>query len=445
MYKVGDVIDGNYTVTGVCSEAGGMGAVVFVQARVPHPFTLVLKYCRETADEYVKRFRRETRLLTSYAGNSKVVNVVASNPDHDPPYVVMRYYQDGDLAKAASQIRTSYQALENVILQMIEALQELHSRGHFHRDIKPQNFLLDGSNIVVSDFGLTTEVGSETAFTRSSAYWGTHGYIPPEFLSGGFKNADASGDIFMLGKTIFNIATGRDALYIIQGGLPAPLYHVIDRCCSLNKLQRYQSLADLRQSVVAAFDVILNRGGGLGRVKQLLSAIEDRIQREQRYDPSQVGEFVEQLALLDAQDKVRICMELPNSLFSVLSQTPVQQYSKEFLASYAEMVDGQSYNWSYAEAIASKMKMIFSSQDADSSVKGFALDLAIKASIYMNRYAAMDTCIEMIRGVKEEPLGSMVAALINKHRGSFVDSIEPIGCGNESVVRAIQANNSTAS
>jgi len=443
MYKVGDIIDGSYTVTGICSDTGGMGAVVFVQALVSQPFPLVLKYCRETADEYVKRFRRETRLLTSYAGNGKVVNVVASNPDHDPPYVVMKYYQDGDLAKAAPQIRASYQALENVILLMIDALQELHSRGHFHRDIKPQNFLLDGPNIVVSDFGLTTEVGSETAFTRSSAYWGTFGYIPPEFLNGGFKNADASGDIFMLGKTIFNVATGRDALYIIQGDLPAPLYHVIDRCCSLNKLQRYQSLADLRQSVVAAFDVILNRGGGLGRVKQLLSAIEDRIQREQRYDPIQIGEFVEQLALLEAQDKIRICMELPSSLFSVLSQAPVQRYSEDFLASYEEMVDGQSYGWSYAETIASRMKVIFSSPDASSDVKSVALDLAIRASIYMNRYAAMDTCIEMIRGVKGEPLGSMVAALINKHRGTFVDSIEPVGCGNESVVRAIQANNTS--
>src|SRR6185312_17557628 len=91
MYKVGDIIDGSYTVTGLCSDPGGMGAVVFVQALVSQPFPLVLKYCRETADEYVKRFRRETRLLTSYAGNGKVVNVVASNPDHDAPYVVMKY------------------------------------------------------------------------------------------------------------------------------------------------------------------------------------------------------------------------------------------------------------------------------------------------------------------------------------------------------------------
>jgi hypothetical protein len=138
-------------------------------------------------------------------------------------------------------------------------------------------------------------------------------------------------------------------------------------------------------------------------------------------------------------------MDLPNSLFSVLSQAPVQQCSWEFLTSYAEMVDSQSYGWGYAETIASNMKLIFSSPDADFKVKGFALDLAIKASVYMNRYAAMDVCIEMIRGINEEPLGSIVAALINKHRGSFVDSIEPVGCRNESIVRAIQANKTSES
>ena len=441
MYKEGDVIDGQFLVLGVCSEVGGMGTIVFVRPKVHYPFPVVLKYCRETAEEQVKRFRRETRLLTTYAGNSKVVNVVASNPEHDPPYFVMKYYPAGDLANAASGLRSSYSDLEAVILQMIDGLQELHSRGHFHRDIKPQNFLLDGTSIVVSDFGLTTEVGSETAFTRSSAWWGTHGYIPPEFLDGGFKNADAAGDIFMLGKTIYSIAAGKDPLYIIQGELPAPLYHVIDRCCSINKAQRYQNLSDLRQSVVAAFDVILNRGGGLGRVKQLLSAIEDRIQSEQRYDPAQIGEFVEQLALLNEPDKIRICMELPKQIFLVLGQAPVQQHAQEFLTSYAEMVDSQSYSWSYAEIIASNMKGIFSSPDAAIDVKGLALDIAINAAIYMNRYAAMDTCSEMVRDVKEEPLGSVVAALINKHRGSFVDSIEPVGCRNESIVRAIQANN----
>jgi hypothetical protein len=200
-------------------------------------------------------------------------------------------------------------------------------------------------------------------------------------------------------------------------------------------------MPELRQSVVAAFDVLLNRGGGLGRAKQLLSAIEDRLAREQRYDPSQIGEFVEQFGLLDHPEKIRVATDLPKQIFSIFAQTPVQRFAIEFLASYEAMVEDQSYGWGYAEVIAANMKMIFSGPDSMPIVKGRALDLAIRAAVYMNRFAAMDTCIEMIRSVQEEPLGSTVAALINRHRGTFVDSIEPSSCRNESVVRAIQANN----
>ena len=110
---------------------------------------------------------------------------------------------------------------------MIDCVAELHARGTFHRDIKPQNFLLDDGNVVVSDLGLSMERESLTAFTRTSEYWGTQGYLPPEFQTGGFKNADAAGDIFMLGKSFYVLLTGRDPLYLIANDIPEPLFHLI--------------------------------------------------------------------------------------------------------------------------------------------------------------------------------------------------------------------------
>ncbi|TOO49924.1 hypothetical protein, partial [Vibrio parahaemolyticus] len=49
---------------------------------------LVLKYCREEEEEYVKRFKREVRLLETFNGNSKVVNTLHSNTDNETPYFV---------------------------------------------------------------------------------------------------------------------------------------------------------------------------------------------------------------------------------------------------------------------------------------------------------------------------------------------------------------------
>lgn len=440
MYKINDVIDGKYLVTGTCSEAGGMGAILFVQSAQSNPYQLVLKYCRELSEESITRFRRESRLLATYAGNSRVVNVVDSNSDHDPPYIVMQYYPSGDLAHNANNIRSSFEAFESAILQMIDCLQELHSKGHFHRDIKPQNFLIDGNRIVISDFGLSTEIGSSTAFTRSSVWWGTHGYIPPEFLMGNFKYPDAASDIFMLGKTIYVLATGRGALYLIPDDVPPPLYHVIDKCCQITKDLRYQSLSELRQSLISAFDVIIGRGGGLGEVHKILETIINKLHSERKYDSNHVSCFVEKLALLGRAEKIKISMELPEDFFTMFSQRQLSPISMSFLSIYDEMVESQVYGWSFSETIVKNMGILFTSPDATNESKAYALDMAIRAAAYMNRFAAMDFCRNLVREVKDDNLGQAVAALINKHRGSFIDSIEPSECKNDSVIRALIAN-----
>jgi len=309
MFEQGDLIDEKYRVESLCSSSGGMGDVFFVTpiSGVPE-HRLVLKCCKDNGEEQLRRFCREVRLLGSFRGNSKIAQIWSENLEHDPPYFVMKFYEDGDLSGQASALQQSVVDQEQFFLKMIDCIQELHSRGAFHRDIKPQNFLREGDRIVVSDLGLSTDVGSPTAFTSSSASWGTQGYIPPEFLDGGFKYADAAGDVYMLGKTYYALLTGRDPRYLISDGIPPPLFHVIGRCCQVAKAARYQTLADLKQSLVAAYDLLLGRSGG--RVSQLLSVITDRLNQSNQYEVNEVLEFVEQLALIERRDQIAICLEL---------------------------------------------------------------------------------------------------------------------------------------
>lgn len=446
MFEIGDVISGKYRVDGLCSDSGGMGAIHFVTPlETKPPFNVVLKYCRDNNEEQLKRFRREVRLLATFEGNSKVVQIVDRNLDHDPPYFIMRHYPDGDLSKLAATFQASHETQEKYFLQMIDCVQELHSRNEFHRDIKPQNFLLDGDQVVVSDFGLTTEVGSGTAFTRSSIWWGTHGYIPPEFLNGGFKYADATGDIFMLGKTIYVLLTGREPMYLVGDNVPPPLFHIIERCCSISKLNRYQALTELKQSLAAAYDVLLSRGGGLGKVKQLLSAIEDRLGREQQYRAEEVSEFIEQLALLEETDQILVCQELSHHFFTVIGQEPLVGRTSAFLNIYEKLVEGAGYSWAYAETIARNMRAVFDSEGVPYSERARALDLAIRAAHHMNRFAAMDTCRSIVTSIQDEALGLSVASVILKNRDTFISGIEASECKADSVriaLRQIQHSDS---
>jgi serine/threonine protein kinase len=376
--------------------------------------------------------------MASFEGNTKVAQIVEYNLDNDPPYYVMKYYADGDISRLAPALQASPELQERCFLQMIDCVQELHSRNEYHRDIKPANFLLDGQQIAVSDFGLTTEIGSSTAFTRSSMYWGTHGYIPPEFLDGGFKHADASGDIFMLGKTFYALITGREPMYLERQGVPPPLFHIIERCCSVSKANRYQTLPELKQSLVAAFDVLLQRLGGLGKVKQLLSSVTERLDAGGNYEKGEVSELVEQLALLDEKEQVRVCSELPSAFFRVIAQPPSVDSLPTFLQIYEKLVEGRDYGWSYAEIIASNMRGIFYSEGAPQTEKARALQLAIRAADYMNRFAAMDTCRAMIIGIRDEGLGLQVGPILLEHRNTFVAGIEPSECQSNSIATAIR-------
>jgi serine/threonine protein kinase len=438
VFTTGETIDGKYRVEGVCNSSGGMGEILHVTQLAGAPaFPLVLKYCKDTDEEQLKRFRREVRLLNGFKSNSKVVQIWDQNLDADPPYFVMKFYPEGDLTTIAQELRSSYERQEACFLRMIDCIQELHARNEFHRDIKPQNFLRDGGELVVSDLGLSTEVSSATAFTRSSLWWGTHGYIPPEFLHGGFKHADAAGDIYMLGKTFYVLLTEREPAYLMPDNVPPPLFHIINRCCSLSKAARYQTLAELRQALVTSYDVLLNRAGGV--LQELFSAIRDRLATSSQYDTGEVSRFIEQLAMANEDEQRQVFSELPDVFFSAISQEPLADKLPPFLSIFEAFVDGRSYAFGHAETIASRMNRIFKTATVPPETRALALDLAIRAACYMNRFAAMDTCRAMVRAISDHNLALNVVPVILKSEAFFLADIEPSTCSDEAIRNAIRS------
>ena len=271
MYNKGDVIDNKYIVTNLCSDKGGMGTIVFVSPIGTHvPYPLVLKYCKSTNSELIQRFIREVRNLATFKGNSKVMQIYAYNIGCQPPYFVMQYFSDGDLTTLCKALKNDASLQEKIFHGMIDCVNELHTKGLQHRDIKPQNFLRNGDQIIISDLGLSKEIGAGTTFTMSREFWGTQGYLPPEFVTDGFKECDSTSDIFMLGKSFYYLLTERDPLYITSNDIHPAVYHVINKCCETEKGRRYRTLSDLKQGLTLSYDVILSRANGGGKARQLL-------------------------------------------------------------------------------------------------------------------------------------------------------------------------------
>jgi serine/threonine protein kinase/tetratricopeptide (TPR) repeat protein len=148
-------------------------------------------------------------------------------------------------------------------VQIAEALQEAHSKGIIHRDIKSENIMVNSKNqIKVMDFGLAKLKGSLN-LTRTSSTIGTLAYMSPEQIQG--IEADIRSDIFSYGVVLFEMTTGKmpfqgeheaAIMYSIvneeledaskyREDIPLELLHILKKTLEKDPEDRYQSMAEI--------------------------------------------------------------------------------------------------------------------------------------------------------------------------------------------------------
>ena len=440
MIVLGQVVEGRFEVVGICSTTGGMGSILHVvdlldAAGKPK----VLKYCKDSSPAALQRFQREVRLMYDFRGCERVMTIHHFNLNHMPPYFVMDFYERGDLFNLASQVQSDVAAQEWVFLAMLDCVDALHAKGVFHRDIKPQNFLFDGAKLAISDLGLSAEIDSLTRFTRSSEAWGTLGYLPPEFMNGGFKNADALGDVFMLGKSFYALLTGLEPiiLQLDHPQIPRQLRPIIDRCCRPLKEQRYRSVDELRSSLRHAYDAINGRVIGPPSAFGLLTAITTRFNTRGDFAEEEVKQLIDELQSLDEEGAKQICFKIPGEFFHFIAQQLTHEYHASFLKGYRVMVDTGDYGWSYAETIAKNMEVFFYNTQVSPANRTEALRIAIIGAYNMNRFAAMDTCHAMVMSINEDELGQYVRDLIVEFRDTFIVDTDQNACRSIAIRNAL--------
>ena len=190
--------------------AGGMGEVFLAEDRVlsrPVAVKLPKKYLVED-EEALARFRSEAVAAASLS-HPNVVRVFDAGEDQTGlPYIAMEYVPGGTLAGLLAREgrlwpRVAARLAEGVAL----ALDAAHAKGIVHRDVKPQNVLLDeGGQPKVTDFGIA-RAGDATALTHASGVMGTARYFSPEQAEG--YPATPRSDLYSLGVVLYEMLTGR--------------------------------------------------------------------------------------------------------------------------------------------------------------------------------------------------------------------------------------------
>lgn len=149
------------------------------------------------------RFAREVRMLRGLK-HERVVKLIDANTNAEQPFYVMPLMSGGAMTAWAG--RLPFTNVRVVLAQVLDFLVYLHAQGGLHRDIKPDNLLVDAKgNLAVGDFGLGNNPRYTVLMTAHAA--GTWGYVAPE-LSEPNARATSAADIYSLGATMFHLVTG---------------------------------------------------------------------------------------------------------------------------------------------------------------------------------------------------------------------------------------------
>ncbi|MFS0688145.1 Stk1 family PASTA domain-containing Ser/Thr kinase [Sporosarcina sp. 179-K 8C2 HS] len=204
---IGKRIGGRYEVLKGIGE-GGMSKVYLA-----HDIILdrdvaikVLNYDFANEQDLKKRFQREALSATSLT-HSHIVNIFDVGEDEELHYLVMEYIEGQTLKKyiQSNGPIQIHQAVK-IMRQLVSAIANAHHNGIVHRDIKPQNILMDAEgNVKITDFGIAMAL-SATAHTKTNSVIGTVHYLSPEQARGGM--ATKKSDIYSLGIVFYELLTG---------------------------------------------------------------------------------------------------------------------------------------------------------------------------------------------------------------------------------------------
>ena len=208
MLRPGDIIGNRYEILELLGS-GGMAYVYKAKCHKLNRFVAIkiLKPEYRTDAVFLQKFQVEAQAAAALS-HPNIVNIYDIGEEDDLFYIVMEFV-DGITLKEYVQQKGRLLPKETVeiALYIAAGIQAAHGRNIIHRDIKPQNILVGrNGDVKVTDFGIAKAASSNTMTSTNMAVGSVH-YISPEQAKGSY--CDGRSDIYSLGVTMYEMATGR--------------------------------------------------------------------------------------------------------------------------------------------------------------------------------------------------------------------------------------------
>src|SRR3954468_18248806 len=290
---IGTVLSGRYRLEAKLGS-GGMSTVYLARDQTLDRQVAVKVMHREMSEQadQLERFRQEARSVAKLS-HPNVVSVIDAGEDGGHPYIVFEYVEGETLKQRISRIGAlDVQEAIAYAIEIARGLSIAHGRNLVHRDIKPQNVLIDDEGRAkLTDFGISRQL-EQDGMTATGRVLGTTAYVAPGKAMG--HGADPRSDIYSLGVVLYEMLVGQvpfhadsqvgvamkhvnEELPDVQQRRPelsAAAAMVVERATAKDPAQRYQEVGDLIDDLSTALEVEAARAGSTtGEATSVLDAV----------------------------------------------------------------------------------------------------------------------------------------------------------------------------
>lgn len=268
-FEPGDVLAERYEIQSLLGE-GGMGAVYKAVDRELDRVVAIKVIRPELASkkDILERFKQEL-IVARQITHRNVIRIFDLGVTEGLKFITMEFVEGRDLKHLVDEKKLTYHEAADIIRQVCLGLEAAHLEKVVHRDLKPQNIMIEPQGrVAVMDFGLA-HVMDQQGMTRAGAILGTPDYMSPEQALA--QKIDQRSDIFAVGLIFYEMLTGQvpfrtDTVVgtlvartreraappvTVDPNIPQGLSDVIVKCLAPDPEQRYQSTREVVEDLAA--------------------------------------------------------------------------------------------------------------------------------------------------------------------------------------------------